>query len=89
MDIDTNLVHKLIDSQFPQWSDLPISTVARSGWDNRTFRLGKNLSVRMPSAESYASQVCKEQRWLPIIREALSTAVPRAIGLGKPGYGYL
>lgn len=63
--------------------------MARSEWDNRTFRLGKNLSVSMPSAESYASQVCKEQRWLPIIREALSTAVPRAIGLGKPGYGYL
>ena len=38
--IDTSLARRLIDRQFPQWSDLPIAEVALDGWDNRTFRLG-------------------------------------------------
>lgn len=88
MNIDTNLVRKLVDDQFPHWSDLTIHSVARSGWDNRTFRLGNKLSVRIPSAESYASQVCKEQQWLPFLGERLSTQIPCVLGHGKPGHGY-
>jgi len=88
MIIDTNLVCKLIDSQFPEWSNLPISPVARSGWDNRTFRLGDDFSVRMPSAESYASQVHKEQQWLPYLGERLSVLIPKVLAFGNPGHGY-
>lgn len=88
MIIDTNLVRKLIDSQFPQWSELPIKPVERSGWDNRTFRLGNQLSVRLPSAESYSAQVHKEQRWLPYLGNNLSTLIPQVQALGKPEYGY-
>ena len=86
--INTNLVRKLIDSQFPQWSDLSIRPVAHGGWDNRTFRLGDDLSVRLPSAESYAPQVGKEQQWLPFLRERLSTNIPEVVALGKPEHGY-
>ena len=88
MKIDSNLVRKLIDSQFPEWSSLPISTVSRSGWDNRTFRLGAELSVRMPSAESYASQVHKEKKWLPYLRERLFVSIPEVLASGEPGHGY-
>ena len=42
----------------------------------------------MPSAESYASQVHKEQRWLPFLGNQLSTQIPRVQGLGKPGHDY-
>jgi hypothetical protein len=31
--------------------------VAFDGWDNRTFRLGDAMSVRLPSAEAYTAQV--------------------------------
>ena len=47
--IDVDLARRLVDSQFPQWSDLPITRVELDGWDNRTFRLGDAMTVRMPS----------------------------------------
>jgi len=63
--INETLVQRLIAAQFPQWKDFPIRPVTHSGWDNRTFHLGEHMLVRMPSAEDYALQVEKEQRWLP------------------------
>jgi len=44
--IDVSLVRRLIASQFPQWEKLSIDPVTTSGWDNRTFHLGKDKSVR-------------------------------------------
>lgn len=38
--IDAALAAELVAEQFPHWADLPVSPVAFSGWDNRTFRLG-------------------------------------------------
>jgi aminoglycoside phosphotransferase (APT) family kinase protein len=40
VEIDAALVARLLASQFPQWSDLPITAAEPNGWDNRTFRLG-------------------------------------------------
>ncbi|WP_037448244.1 phosphotransferase, partial [Sinorhizobium fredii] len=65
IEIDVFLVRRLIATQFPQWADLPVRPVRHGGWDNRTFHLGDDLAVRLPSAGSYALQVEKEQRWLP------------------------
>lgn len=48
-------------SQFPQWAALPIRPVQEQGVDNRTFRLGDALSVRLPSATGYDGQAEKEQ----------------------------
>lgn len=62
--IDVLLLRKLIAKQFPDWASLPIRAVEHSGWDNRTFHLGDEMSVRLPSALAYASQVKKEQKWL-------------------------
>jgi aminoglycoside phosphotransferase (APT) family kinase protein len=50
-------VRRLIDSQFPEWSNLPITPVEPQGWDNRSFRLGEELVVRLPTDERYAAQV--------------------------------
>lgn len=80
---------KLISSQFPQWKDLPLLPVTNDGWDNRSFRLGKKLLVRMPSAAEYAPQVEKEQKWLPKLAPYLPLAIPEPIAMGKPGEGYL
>jgi len=43
--IDAPLVTRLVASQFPQWAHLPITPVQLSGWDNRTFHLGDEMSV--------------------------------------------
>jgi len=50
VEISASLVRRLIAAQFPQWADLPVTPAMPQGWDNRTFRLGAELSVRLPSA---------------------------------------
>jgi aminoglycoside phosphotransferase (APT) family kinase protein len=58
--IDDALVGRRVAGQFPQWSELPLRPIEPSGWDNRTFRLGDAMLVRLPSGEQYAEQVAKE-----------------------------
>jgi aminoglycoside phosphotransferase (APT) family kinase protein len=83
-DIDAALVRRLIAAQFPQWADLPVRLVEPGGWDNRTFRLGAGLSVRLPSAMSYAAQVAKEHRWLPALAQRLPLPIPAPLAMGMP-----
>jgi aminoglycoside phosphotransferase (APT) family kinase protein len=88
MEIPEGLVRRLVADQFPRWASLPVRQVLPGGWDNRTFRLGESLLVRMPSAEGYAAQPEREQRWLPVIGRSLPQPIPRPMGLGQPGSGY-
>lgn len=86
--IDAGLVRRLIASQFPQWASLPIHPAEPQGWDNRTFRLGDALGVRLPSAARYVAQVEKEQRWLPRLAPQLPLPIPAPVAVGAPGEGY-
>jgi aminoglycoside phosphotransferase (APT) family kinase protein len=88
LNIDLNLVRRLIASQFPSWSDLPITEVLPNGWDNRTFRLGDRMSIRLPSAERYAAQVDREHRWLPVLSDKLPLPIPTPLAIGKPDDSY-
>ena len=88
MRIDAELARALVDSQFPRWSDLPITPVEVDGWDNRTFRLGTELTVRLPSGDWYAEQVAKEQRWLPVLGPRLELPIPAPVAQGEPGCGF-
>lgn len=87
-EIDAALVESLIAEQFPQWAVLPVSPVAGQGWDNRTFRLGEELSVRLPSAAIYAAAVEKEDAVLPVLAAALPLPVPESVATGSLGHGY-
>ena len=86
--IDKNLVKKLIAEQFPQWESLPIHAVAQSGWDNRTFHLGEEMVIRLPSDKEYEPQIEKEYRWLPSLSKQLSFQITQPIALGKPSSTY-
>jgi aminoglycoside phosphotransferase (APT) family kinase protein len=86
--IDLSVARRLIESQFPQWSDLPIAEVEVDGWDNRTFRLGSELTVRLPSGAWYAQQVDKEQRWLPVLAPRLPLPIPIPVAKGEPDSGF-
>ena len=86
--IDADLAARLVAAQFPQWAELPITSVERPGWDNRTFRLGEALSVRLPSAEAYVASVQKEHTWLPRLAPQLPLPIPVPLALGAPGGGY-
>ena len=87
-EISTALVEQLISEQFPQWADLPIRPVEFGGWDNRTFYLGVDMNVRLPSAAHYALQVEKEQHWLPRLAPYLPLPIPAPLAIGRPGRGY-
>lgn len=88
MDIDVPLVERLIAAQFPQWAGLPIRPVTFGGWDNRTFHLGEQMTVRLPSAARYAEQVAKEQRWLPKLAPHLPLPIPVPLAMGMPSDDY-
>lgn len=86
--IDTTLVRRLLSTQFPQWAHLPLAPVPQSGMDNATFRLGDDLSVRLPRYAHWAGQVTREHRWLPKLAPSLPLAVSEPLEIGEPGEGY-
>jgi aminoglycoside phosphotransferase (APT) family kinase protein len=86
--INVELVRRLVADQFPQWSELPVREVVPNGWDNRTFRLGDQMSVRLPSAERYTHQVQKEHRWLPVLAPMLPLPIPAPLSIGEPAAGF-
>nr|WP_218878006.1 aminoglycoside phosphotransferase family protein [Streptomyces sp. TLI_55] len=86
--IDTTLVRRLLTVQFPQWADLPLAPVPQSGMDNATFRLGDELSVRLPRYAHWAGQVAREHRWLPRLAPQLPLTVSEPLEIGEPGEGY-
>jgi aminoglycoside phosphotransferase (APT) family kinase protein len=86
--ITSALVSELVAMQFPHWAHLPVAAVDFGGHDNVTFRLGGDLSVRLPSADAYSPQVGKEQRWLPILAPHLPVPIPEPVALGSPALGF-
>ena len=87
-DLTPELVSRLVASQFPEWARLPVRPVDLDGNDNRTFRLGRELSVRLPSADEYIPQVEKEHRWLPWLAPQLPLAIPEPVAQGVPAIGF-
>ena len=86
--IDATLAARLVAAQFPEWASLPVVPVETPGWDNRTFRLGDSMTVRLPTAEAYVASVDKEHTWLPRLAPHLPLPIPVPLALGAPGHGY-
>ena len=85
---DVPLVRRLLAAQFPQWAHLPIEPVHSDGTSNAIYRLGEDLSVRLPLIESTTLQHDKEHRWLPTLAPHLPLAIPIPFGAGQPAEGY-
>jgi aminoglycoside phosphotransferase (APT) family kinase protein len=86
--ITTDLARKLVAEQFPEYASLPVTDVEKQGHDNRTYRLGKQMLIRMPTAADYALKVPKEQELLPELAKRLSISIPAPIKMGKPSADY-
>lgn len=87
-DITVDVVSCLLREQFPQWAELPVRRVELDGHDNTTFRVGSELSARLPSADRYIAQVNKEHFWLPILASRLPLPIPTPIARGEAGCGF-
>ncbi|MED1557002.1 aminoglycoside phosphotransferase family protein [Bacillus paramycoides] len=86
--INTELAKRLVQEQFPEWAHLEIKPVKFSGHDNRTFHLGKQMSVRLPSDAAYVPQVEKENKWLPILSKEITLPISSPIAKGNPSAEY-
>jgi aminoglycoside phosphotransferase (APT) family kinase protein len=88
IDIDRDLVRRLVNAQFPQWSSLSIEPVKSAGTDNAIYRLGKTMAVRLPRIASAALSIDKEYSWLPRFAPKLPLAIPVPLCRGMPAEGY-
>ena len=66
--IDTSLVRALLEEQHADLASLALGDISE-GWDNRVFRLGEDLAVRLPRRAVSAVLIEQEQRWLPRLPE--------------------
>ncbi|MFH8369766.1 aminoglycoside phosphotransferase family protein [Streptomyces sp. NPDC018031] len=82
------LARRLVDARFPDWAGLPLRRVEPGGSDHVIFRLGRELSVRLPRHPGAAGQAVKESRWLPRLAPHLPLAVPEPVAVGSPAFGY-
>ncbi|HVU76107.1 MAG TPA: aminoglycoside phosphotransferase family protein [Gaiellaceae bacterium] len=83
VDIDEELVRRLLAAQFPAWAELPLER-AGDGTVNVIYRLGDELSVRLPR-RSEREHV--EDRVLAAVA-SLPVEVPRLVAVGRPGAGF-
>jgi len=88
VDIDVDLVRRLLAAQFPHWGDLPIEPVPSAGTVNAIYRLGDDMVVRLPRVHRWAPALEKEYDWLPKLAPHLPLAIPEPLAIGDPGEGY-
>lgn len=83
IDIDEDLVRRLVHEQFTDLSDLTVTKLA-NGWDNAMFRLGPDMVVRLPRRQVSEVLAQNEARWLPELAPLLPTPIPAPLRVGKP-----
>ena len=88
VDLDDELVRRLLRDQMPEIAHLPLSAVEPWGTDNGVWRLGDDLVVRLPRIRWAQGQVEREARWLPVLARHLPITVPEPIAVGEPANGY-
>jgi aminoglycoside phosphotransferase (APT) family kinase protein len=86
--IDSRLAGRLIGTQYPHWAGLPLRLLDPAGSDHVIFRLGEDLSVRLPRHAGAIKQAEKEAEWLPRLAPGLPLAIPEPVAVGKPDFGY-
>jgi len=86
--ISEALVERLLAAQFPRWADLPLRRVEPSGTVNAIFRLGTELSVRLPRRNGPTAPGSKELEWLPKLAPVLPVEVPVPVAQGRPSDEY-
>ena len=83
VDVDVDLVRRLLTSQHPDLAELPIELIT-NGWDNVMFRLGDDLAVRVPRRASAVPLIEAEQQWLARFAPSLPVPVPAPVRASVP-----
>jgi aminoglycoside phosphotransferase (APT) family kinase protein len=85
--VDARLARRLLRAQHPDIAGLPLRRIG-TGWDNVIFRLGAELTVRIPRRALGAGLIDTELRWLPVLGKALPLPVPTPVRVGHPTEEY-
>jgi aminoglycoside phosphotransferase (APT) family kinase protein len=85
--IEPSLVRALLQEQHSDLAQLALIEIGE-GWDNKLFRLGDDLAVRLPRRVASAALIDHEQRWLPQLAPRLPLPVPVPLRIGRPGSGF-
>lgn len=92
LDVTTDLVARLVRSQFPAWSELPVSPVRSHGTVNALFRIGDGLVARFPIQPGDAGATRKDLEAEAEAARRLHAIspypTPEPVELGEPGEGY-
>jgi aminoglycoside phosphotransferase (APT) family kinase protein len=86
--IDEELVQQLLRTQLPDLANEELRLVPAQGTDNVVFRLGTELSVRLPRKPSAVRSLLIEREWLPRLAPRLPLAVPLPVASGEPSSAY-
>ncbi len=81
VDVTPELARRLLEDQHPDLAELPLAPLSR-GWDNTMYRLGDELSVRLPHRRVAADLLLAEQRWLPLLGPDLPLPSPVPVRAG-------
>lgn len=84
IDISGPLVRRLLQEQFPHWAELSLTRIEPGGTDNVIFRLGDELSLRLPRRDGPTSPGGKEFEWLPRLAPQLPLEIPVPVAQGRP-----
>ncbi|MEM8769936.1 MAG: phosphotransferase, partial [Pseudomonadota bacterium] len=83
LEVTEALARRLLEAQHPDLAELPLS-VLDSGWDNVMFRIGEELTLRIPRREVAAQLLINEQTWLPKLAPSLPLPVSAPVRTGEP-----
>ena len=81
--IDEPLVRSLLKAQVPDLSEQALEFI-EEGFDNVTYRLGKDKAVRVPRRAIAAKLIQNEQRWLSELAPSLPLPIPAPLHIGSP-----
>jgi len=88
IEISDALARRLLATHLPHLADLPLHRIEAWGTDHAIFRVGEDLSLRLPKIGWAAKQGEKEARWLPVLAPYLPLEIPVPIAVGDPSDDY-
>lgn len=83
VDVDAHLVRRLMRDQHPDLADRHLRRIG-TGWDNAVYRLGPDLTARVPRRGLGARLIGTELRWVPELAPGLPLPVPTPVRAGAP-----
>jgi aminoglycoside phosphotransferase (APT) family kinase protein len=90
--VDEPTVRRLVDEQFPQWTERPVRQLQTAATVNAIFRIGDDLAARFPLRAQDPTQALAALRSeAAAVRELAAVSpvpTPEHIAIGAPGAGY-